>query len=156
VQLIRQFVQHLVGRAVIDLPPVAEAPRDRAEKDEEFQTLSAQFASQRYGAVHLGAEYLSEGIQRFVADAAIRDDAGPVNHAIESPEPFIHAVDQAAETLAVTHIQSVIFDGGTRSRASSERGSNLAILQQSSYTAFDLSRHKAIPLGAGLLKEHLP
>ncbi len=79
----RQLVQHLVGRSVVSLPPIAEAPGHRAEEHQEIQILRPQFSAQGESAICLRVEDAIEGLRGLILDEPILDDTGSVDDPVQ-------------------------------------------------------------------------
>ena len=78
-------VEGVVGGGVVDLALVAEHAGHGAEQHDEAHVV-AHGIEQRPGAGHLGLVDPGVGLGSLVAQEAVLDDAGPVQHAVEPPE----------------------------------------------------------------------
>ncbi len=92
----RQGVEGLVGRGIVALPGVPEAPGDRGEQDEEPELLRTQPRGQGEGAVHLGAEDPVERLRCLVLDPPVFDRPGAVDHPVDPAEFEVERVEQGA------------------------------------------------------------
>ena len=106
-----EFVQDLVGGCVVGLADVTEPAGDRREKHGEFEGARASESNHVEGAVELGLENAIEGLDRFLTDELILDEARAMDQADGFSEAAAPLVENSRESGGIAHVGLGIGDG---------------------------------------------
>ena len=152
----RELVQHLVGRGVVRLAPVAEWAGGRAEEGEEPQRIRAQDTAQHERALGLGVEHAVERLRRLVLEQLVLDDAGPVDHAVQPAVLPVDRFDEAPHRALVARVGLHVAHAGARTFHAGEVRADLAVLHQPLVGGLDLGhRHRRAGLAHPLQQRGL-